>query len=57
MKNPVTIVRAYGVTIAITVIGTFLSVFLSTMTGYVLSRQDFPWREKSFILFLLYDFV
>ena len=26
LKNPVTIVRAYGVTIAITVIGTFLSV-------------------------------
>lgn len=52
LKNPVTIVRAYGVTIATTVIGTFLSVFLSTMTGYVLSRQDFPWREKvSFYFF------
>ena len=52
LKNPVTLVRAYGVTIATTVIGTFLSVFLSTMTGYVLSRQDFPWREKvSFYFF------
>lgn len=52
LKNPETIIRAYGVTIFITVVGTFLSVFLSTMTGYVLSRQDFPWREKiSFYFF------
>lgn len=52
LKNPETILRAYGVTIFTTVLGTFLSVFLSTMTGYVLSRQDFPWREKiSFYFF------
>jgi putative aldouronate transport system permease protein len=32
--------------------GTFLAVFLATMTGYVLSRKDFPWRNKfSFFFF------
>ena len=52
LKNPIAILKAYGTTIGITVVGTFLSVLLSTMTGYVLSRQDFPWRNKfSFFFF------
>lgn len=52
LKNPVAILQAYGTTIGITVVGTFLSVLLATMTGYVLSRQDFPWRNKfSFFFF------
>ncbi len=46
LKNPAVIIRAYANTICITLIGTFLTVFLSTMTGYVLSRRDFPWRNK-----------
>ncbi len=52
IKNPVTILKAYGVTIGVTVCGTAMAVFLATMTGYVLSRQDFPWRNKfSFFFF------
>ena len=52
LKNPVAILKAYATTIGITVVGTFLSVLLSTMTGYVLSRQDFPWRNHfSFFFF------
>ena len=52
IKNPEQILRAYGVTIAATAIGTTLAVFLATMTGYVLSRKDFPWRNKfSFFFF------
>lgn len=46
IKNPATILRTYANTIVITTLGTFLAVFLSTMTGYVLSRRDFPWRNK-----------
>ncbi len=46
LKNPVAILKAYGTTIGVTAVGTFLSVFLATMTGYVLSRKDFPWRNK-----------
>ena len=45
LKNPLAILRAYGVTAGITVTGTFLAVLLATMTGYVLSRRDFPWRN------------
>ena len=45
LKNPLAILRAYGVTAGVTVVGTFLAVFLATMTGYVLSRRDFPWRN------------
>ena len=45
LKNPESVLRAYGNTIMVTVIGTFLSVWLATMTGYVLSRRDFPYRN------------
>lgn len=52
LKNPVSILMAYGTTFGVTIIGTAISVFISTMTGYVLSRQDFPWRNKfSFFFF------
>ena len=52
LKNPVSIAKAYGTTIGVTVVGTMLAVFIATMTGYVLSRKDFPWRNKfSFFFF------
>lgn len=51
-KNPQTILKAYGVTIFVTVVGTVLSIFLTTMTGYVLARKDFPWKNGfSFFFF------
>lgn len=45
-RSPMAIIRAYGVTIFVTTIGTILSVFLNTMAGYVLQRKDFEWRNK-----------
>jgi putative aldouronate transport system permease protein len=52
LKNPVSILKAYGTTIGVTAVGTMASVFLAAMTGYVLSRKDFPWRNKfSFFFF------
>lgn len=52
LKNPTSILMAYGVTIGVTFFGTLLAVFLASMTGYVLSRRDFPWRNKfSFFFF------
>lgn len=52
LKNPVSILMAYGTTIGVTLVGTALAVFIATMTGYVLSRQDFQWRGKiSFFFF------
>lgn len=51
-SNAESIVRAYGITIFITVVGTALSTFINMMTGYVLMRKDFRWRNKfSFYFF------
>ena len=52
LKNPEAILKAYGTTIFVTGVGTFCSVLMATMTGYVLSRKDFPWRNGfSFFFF------
>jgi putative aldouronate transport system permease protein len=46
------VMRAYGVTLFVTAFGTAGSVFLNSMTGYVLCRRDFSWRNKfSFFFF------
>jgi len=52
-KSPQRIFLAYRNTIFVTVTGTALSVLLSTMTGYVLARKDFPWRN-GFSLFYFF---
>lgn len=52
LKNPISILKAYGTTIGVTAVGTLLAVLMATMTGYVLSRKDFPWRNGfSFFFF------
>lgn len=51
-KNSDDILRAYGVTILITVVGTGLGLFITAMTGYVLSRKDFKYRNQ--IAFFFY---
>lgn len=51
-QNPMRIVRAYGNTVLLTVAGTVLSTLITVMAGYVLSRQDFHWRNAfSFFFF------
>lgn len=40
------IFRSYGVTIFVTVVGSSLSILLTSMAGYVLQRQDFRYRNK-----------
>ena len=44
-QNPQRIVQAYGNTIFVTITGTLLSLLMSTLTGYVLSRKDFDLRN------------
>lgn len=46
LKEPMNILRAYGVTISLTVLGTTLGLFIVSMTGYVLQRKDFALRNK-----------
>lgn len=44
-KEPMTVVRAYAVTIILTLVGTVVGLLLQTMTAYVLSRKTFEWRN------------
>lgn len=51
-KYPEEMLKAYGVTISVTAIGTLVGLFLTSMTAYVLSRRDFKWRSSfSFFFF------
>ena len=51
-KTPITIIRSYGVTIGVTLVGTLLSLLFTAMLGYVLSRRDFSLsRPLSFLVF------
>ncbi|MGN0746658.1 MAG: carbohydrate ABC transporter permease [Aristaeellaceae bacterium] len=52
IKNPTSVLLAYANTIGVTLVGTIMSILLCTMTGYVLSRKDFPYRNQfSFFFF------
>ncbi|MCE5343329.1 MAG: carbohydrate ABC transporter permease [Eubacteriales bacterium] len=52
LKNPTSVLLAYANTITVTACGTIIAVFIAAMTGYVLSRMDFPYRNKfSFFFF------
>ncbi len=45
LQEPGIILRAYGVTIFVTVVGTTCSIFLTTLIGYVISRPDYAYRR------------
>lgn len=52
LQNPTQIVNAYGVTTLVTVLGTLVSLFINSLTAYVLARVDFTWRRPfSFFIF------
>ena len=51
-QNAPPIFRAYGITIIVTLIGTFINIFLSVMVAYPLSLKNFPFRRTiTFYLF------
>ena len=51
-QNPQKILRAYGITIFITVVGTISSLFLSSMAAYVMARKDVKYRNSlAFFIF------
>lgn len=56
LADPTQIAQAYGVTIFITVVGTVLSLIVSSSLAYVLSRKDFPHRGK-ISLFLFFTML
>lgn len=51
-NNASDIMRAYGITIFVTVVGTVFSLIITAMLAYGLSRKDIPYRNTlSFIVF------
>ncbi len=51
-ESPMILLRAYGVTIFVTVVGTLLALLLTAMTGYVISRRGFRYSGiASFFIF------
>jgi putative aldouronate transport system permease protein len=50
-KAPTDILRSYSVTIMLTVSGTALGLFVTSMTAYVLARQDFKYRGQMSFFF------
>jgi putative aldouronate transport system permease protein len=51
-KYPQQLINAYIVTVGVTVTGTLIGLFLTSMTAYALSRKDFKWRNHfSFFFF------
>lgn len=52
-ESPLVLLRAYGVTITVTVIGTLVGLLMTAMTAYVISRRDFRYnRPATFYIFL-----
>ena len=49
---PEVMFRSYGVTIFITIVGTMVSLFITTMTAFVLHRRDF--KARNFFAFFFY---
>ncbi|WMJ90307.1 carbohydrate ABC transporter permease [Anaerocolumna sp. MB42-C2] len=45
-KTPITILRAYGVSIFITTAGTAVGLMVLTLSAYVISRKDFKYRNQ-----------
>jgi putative aldouronate transport system permease protein len=45
LRSPNILLRAYGVTILVTVVGTVLSLLLTAMVGFVISRKDFKFQR------------
>ncbi|WP_376775337.1 carbohydrate ABC transporter permease [Cohnella nanjingensis] len=51
-QYPEQMIRAYAVTISVTLLGTITGLLLTAMTAYCLSRKDFKWRNAfSFYFF------
>lgn len=51
-RTPKDILQAYKMTIFYTVVGTAVGLFMTTLTGYVISRKEFKYRNQ--VSFLIY---
>lgn len=44
--SPMSLIRAYGVTIAVTGLGTFFGLFFTSMAAFVLANKEFKYRNQ-----------
>ncbi|MBT2725817.1 carbohydrate ABC transporter permease [Neobacillus sp. BF23-41] len=52
LNNSSSILRAYGITIIVTVFGTFVSLAMTSFLAYALSRRDLPYKNVfAFLVF------
>lgn len=51
-RSPKMILNAYGVTMFVTVVGTILSLFITAMFSYTISRRDYRYRK--ILSFMIY---
>jgi len=52
LKTGNTVIRAYGISFVLTIIGTIFSLIITTMLAYMLSKKDLPYRRTlTFLVF------
>ncbi len=56
VKQSAIILHAYGITILTTIIGTLISVLITSMLAYPMSRPDFRYR-KAFAFFVFFTML
>lgn len=56
LKHSMTVIKAYGITIFTTIVGTILGVLIMTLFAYVISRKTFIHRNK-FAFFLFFTML
>lgn len=53
LKSPQALIRAYGVTTLVSLVGVVCGLWLTATLGYILYRKDFKWsKQLSFYVFL-----
>jgi putative aldouronate transport system permease protein len=58
VKQSAMILHAYGITILVTIVGTLVSVLITTMLAYPMSRRDFKYRNfLAFFVFFTMLFI
>jgi putative aldouronate transport system permease protein len=50
-EAPMEIIRGYGITVSVTVLGTLTGLFITALTAYVLYRKEFKYRYQFSFLF------
>ena len=56
LNDPAMIIRSYGITTSVTLLGTIIGLFITSMLAYALSRKDFP-LARSFVFYVFFTML